>query len=90
MPLITLRDLSIRFHGLPLLDDVTCHVERGQRVGLLGRNGAGKTTLMRLVAGAVKPDSGAVIVAPGTTVALLQQDVPDDMSGTVHDIVAAG
>jgi ATP-binding cassette subfamily F protein uup len=90
MPLITLRDLSIRFHGLPLLDDVTCHVERGQRVGLLGRNGAGKTTLMRLIAGTVTPDSGAVIVAPGTTVALLQQDVPDDMSGTVHDIVAAG
>ncbi len=46
MPLITIRDLTIRFRGPALLDGVNCTIEPGQRIGLLGRNGAGKTTLM--------------------------------------------
>jgi ABC transport system ATP-binding/permease protein len=90
MPLVTLRNLSLRFRGPPLLDDVTCHIEAGQRIGLLGRNGAGKTSLMRLLAGAVQPDAGGVDIAPGATVALLQQDVPHDVAGSVSEIVASG
>ncbi len=90
MPLVSVRNVSIRFRGPPLLDDVTCHVEAGQRIGLLGRNGAGKTTLMRLLAGTVEPDAGAIVFAPGATVALLRQDVPADMTGLVRDIVAVG
>jgi ATP-binding cassette subfamily F protein uup len=90
MPLVTLRNLSLRFRGPSLLDDVTCHVEAGQRIGLLGRNGAGKTSLMRLLAGAIRPDGGSVEFAPGATVALLQQDVPEDLAGSVREIVATG
>jgi ABC transport system ATP-binding/permease protein len=90
MPLVTLRNVSLRFRGPPLLDDVTCHVEAGQRIGLLGRNGAGKTSLMRLLAGAIAPDAGALTFAPGATVALLQQDVPHDLAGTARAIVASG
>jgi ATP-binding cassette subfamily F protein uup len=90
MPLVTLRNLSLRFRGPPLLDDVTCHVEAGQRIGLLGRNGAGKTSLMRLLAGAIQADAGSVDFAPGATVALLQQDVPQDLAGPVREIVATG
>ncbi|MFM7041795.1 MAG: ATP-binding cassette domain-containing protein, partial [Planctomycetaceae bacterium] len=90
MPIVTLRNVSLRFRGPPLLDDVTCHVEAGQRIGLLGRNGAGKTSLLRMLAGAIEPDGGAVDFAPGATVALLQQDVPQDLVGTVHDVVASG
>jgi ATP-binding cassette subfamily F protein uup len=90
MPLVTLQNVSLRFRGPPLLDDVTCHVEAGQRIGLLGRNGAGKTSLLRMLAGAIEPDGGAVDFAPGATVALLQQDVPQDLAGTVHDVVASG
>ncbi|MDA1041189.1 MAG: ATP-binding cassette domain-containing protein, partial [Planctomycetota bacterium] len=90
MPLVTLRNLSLRFRGPPLLDDVTCHVETGQRIGLLGRNGAGKTSLMRLVAGVIQPDAGTVDMAPGATVTLLQQDVPQDVAGSVAEIVASG
>ncbi len=90
MPLVSIRNLSLRFRGPPLLDNVTCHVEAGQRIGLLGRNGAGKTTLMRLIAGSVQPDSGEITFAPGASVALLRQDVPQDMTGLVRDIVATG
>jgi len=90
MSLVSIRNVSLRFRGPALLDDVTCHVEAGQHIGLLGRNGAGKTTLMRLLAGTMQPDAGAIAFAPGATVALLRQDVPDDMTGPVYEIVAAG
>jgi ABC transport system ATP-binding/permease protein len=84
MPLVTIRNVSLRFRGPPLLDDVSCHIEAGQRIGLLGRNGAGKTSFMRLLAGTVSPDSGTVAFTPGATVALLQQDVPLDLTGSSH------
>ena len=76
MPLATLRDVHLRYRGPALLEGVDCHIETGQRIGLLGRNGAGKTSLMRILAGTVVPDQGEVIFAPQATVALLQQDVP--------------
>ncbi len=90
MPLVTIRNVSLAFRGPPLLDDVSCHIEAGQRIGLLGRNGAGKTSFMRLLAGVASPDSGVVDFAPGATVSLLQQDVPQDLTGTVRAIAASG
>ena len=60
MALIRLNELSIGFHGPPLLDGVTCQIEPGQRIGLLGRNGSGKTTLMRMLAGADRARSWRV------------------------------
>ena len=90
MPLVTIRELTFGFGGVPLLDSVSCQVEEGQRIGLLGRNGAGKTTLMRLIAGEVDPDSGELIVEAGKRVALLQQDVPLDIQETIFDVVHCG
>jgi len=90
MPIVTLRDVHLGFRGPPLLDGVECHVEAGQRIGLLGRNGAGKTSFMRLLCGDLTPDSGEVIFAPGTVVSYLQQDVPQEMVGLVREVVATG
>ncbi len=90
MPLITIRDLTIGFRGPPLLDGVSCIIEPGQRIGLLGRNGSGKTTLLRMLSGEVEPDRGEIAFAPGTRLALLQQDVPQDVTGRVRDVVATG
>ena len=90
MPIVTLRDVHLGFRGPPLLDGVECHVEAGQRIGLLGRNGAGKTSFMRLLCGDLAPDSGEVIFAPGTVVSYLQQDVPQELVGLVREVVATG
>ncbi len=90
MPLITVKELRIGFRGPPLLDGVSCQIEPGQRIGLLGRNGAGKTTFMRILSGQVQPDGGQVVLAPGTKVSLLPQDVPDDIAGSVREVVAQG
>ncbi|MEX2186687.1 MAG: ATP-binding cassette domain-containing protein [Pirellulales bacterium] len=90
MPLFTLRDLSIGFRGPVLLDGVSCQIESRERIGLLGRNGSGKTTLMRILHGDVDPDGGEVQFAPGTKVALLPQEVPQGLRGSVAEIVAQG
>ncbi|QDT00123.1 ATP-binding cassette domain-containing protein [Adhaeretor mobilis] len=90
MTLVALEDVTIGFRGPPLLDSVGCRIEQGQRIGLLGRNGAGKTTLMKLVSGALQPDEGRVVVAPGVRVTQLRQDVPRDLHGSVESIVAQG
>lgn len=89
MALITLRDVDLRFRGPPLLDGVSCQIEPGQKIGLLGRNGAGKTTFMRLLLGQVTPDNGQITLAQGAKVALLPQDIPADVTGRVVDVVAS-
>jgi ATP-binding cassette subfamily F protein uup len=88
--LVTLRDLSIRYRGPALFEGVECRIETGQRIGLLGRNGAGKTTLLKMLCQQVEPDHGTVVFAAGMKVALLQQDVPQDLHGASAAIVAQG
>ncbi len=90
MSLITVRELRIGFRGPLLLDGVSCQIEPGQRIGLLGRNGAGKTTLLRMLSGQVQPDGGEITLSPGATVALLPQDVPRDLTGTIREVVSQG
>ena len=90
MPLIAIQDLSIGFRGPQLLDGVSCQIEPGQKIGLLGRNGAGKTTFMRILAGEVEPDAGQVTYAPGIKLSLLPQGVPHDLTGKVIEVVARG
>ena len=88
--LLTLLDLTLHFGGPAILENVNFQLEPGERVCLVGRNGVGKTTLMRVIAGAIKPDSGDVFRPPGAVFAQLTQEIPGDMRGSVHDIVAAG
>jgi ATP-binding cassette subfamily F protein uup len=89
VPQLSLHEVTIAYHGPPLLDGVSCRIDAGERIGLLGRNGSGKTTLMRLLTGAEQPDRGRIEVFPGTRIALLTQEVPE-LAGTVFDIVLAG
>ena len=89
-PIINIAGLSIGYRGPPLLDDVDCRIFRGERIGLLGRNGAGKTTFMRLLCGTETPDHGRIELASGTKIAMLPQDVPDDVVGKVLQVISEG
>ncbi|MGA2619969.1 MAG: ATP-binding cassette domain-containing protein, partial [Thermoguttaceae bacterium] len=90
MPLIALADVNLGFRGPPLLEQANLTIEPGERVCLLGRNGTGKTTLLRLLQGVLEPDRGAVIRQQGLRTAMLPQEVPRDLHGSVFDEVARG
>jgi ATP-binding cassette subfamily F protein uup len=90
MGLIWINDVSIGFGGPLLLDGVTLQIEAGERIGLLGRNGSGKSTLMKLLVGDIAPDTGQLVQSGDIKIAMLPQDVPDDLPGTVYDVVASG
>jgi ABC transport system ATP-binding/permease protein len=87
---IWLHNVSVSLGRPLLLDGVTFAIERGERIGLVGRNGAGKSTLLRMLNGDIPPDKGEIVAHPGLRTALLPQDVPEDLPGTVYDIVASG
>ncbi|MGC8627325.1 MAG: ATP-binding cassette domain-containing protein [Acidimicrobiales bacterium] len=61
-PVLSVRDVSVSYGALLVLDGVSFDVGRGRVVGLVGENGAGKSTLVRCIAGDRVPDSGEVLV----------------------------
>ena len=90
MGLIWINNVSVSFGGPLLLDSVSLQIEEGERIGLLGRNGSGKSTLMKMLSGEIPADQGEIIKNGEVRIAMLPQDVPDDLPGTVYDVVASG
>ena len=58
--MLEVKGVTVDFHGLRAVDDVSFRVDAGQIFGLIGPNGAGKTTLFNAVSGMVRPSSGIV------------------------------
>ncbi len=75
MPLLSLSHVTQHFGGPILLDDVTLAVERGQKIGVVGRNGAGKSTLLKLLAGEDDSVAGQVLRQRGVRVAYQAQEL---------------
>ncbi|WP_019592304.1 ATP-binding cassette domain-containing protein [Thioalkalivibrio sp. ALRh] len=90
MALLTLRDIHLAYGMAPLLDGLNLSLEPGERVAVAGRNGEGKSTLLKVIAGAIQPDSGEVVRQDGLATAYLTQELPPGVEGTVFDVVAEG
>ncbi|MCJ8502952.1 ATP-binding cassette domain-containing protein [Desulfatitalea alkaliphila] len=90
MALIGMRDVRWGFGEPALLDGISFTIEKGERIGLLGRNGVGKSSLLRLLQRRIQPDSGEIIVQQGVRVAALEQEVPTVSDGTLFEVVARG
>ena len=90
MALITLRNVSLGFRGPLVLDQANLTLEPGERVCLLGRNGTGKSTLLRLIAGEIESSEGEIARQQGLVTAMLPQEVPRELSGTVFEEVSRG
>ena len=58
MPVLDVREVSVRFGGIVALDELSFAVESGEICGLIGPNGAGKTTLFNVVSRIYQPSSG--------------------------------
>jgi urea transport system ATP-binding protein len=57
---LTLTDLTVRFDGLTVLDNLSLSLARGEMRFLIGPNGAGKTTLLDVITGKTRPHHGTV------------------------------
>ncbi len=87
---VQIAAVSLSYGDLEVFADVSATIRPRDRVALLGRNGAGKTSLLRLVAGQLQPDRGAVHVPGGTRVALHDQRPPIASGETLGAYVGAG
>ena len=59
-PLLSVRDVSVSFGGVKVLDDINLDVKPGEIRGLIGPNGAGKTTMLNVISGIHPPHQGDV------------------------------
>jgi ATP-binding cassette subfamily F protein uup len=90
MPLLILDKLELAFGHWPLLDGACLVLDKGDRVGLIGRNGTGKSSLLRIVAGQDKPDAGEVWRQPGLRLGYVPQEPLFAEGHTIYEAVAEG
>ncbi|MCC6455325.1 MAG: metal ABC transporter ATP-binding protein [Caldilineaceae bacterium] len=62
-PALELEGVTVRYEGMPALDNVSFSVRRGDQVAVVGPNGAGKSTLFNVITGILKPQQGIVRIA---------------------------
>ena len=74
MTLLTLLSAELAYGLTPLLDQATCTLNPGDRIGLIGRNGTGKSTLLGVMAGRVTLDDGEVQSRDGLRVITVEQE----------------
>ena len=85
--LVNLESVSKAFDIRPLLTDVSLGVSENQRIGIVGRNGDGKSTLLKIMAGAIEPDTGRVAKANSVRIGILNQTDTAPAGVSVRDVV---
>jgi ATP-binding cassette subfamily F protein uup len=88
---VELRKVGKHYGGKPVVQDFSCRILRGDKVGLIGPNGSGKTTLLKLILGELQPDTGQVRLGTNLDFAYFDQfrAVLDD-EATLVDTISAG
>ncbi|OGZ43224.1 MAG: hypothetical protein A2719_00840 [Candidatus Ryanbacteria bacterium RIFCSPHIGHO2_01_FULL_45_22] len=72
--IVRFEDVSFEYgHKHPIVKEVSFSLRGGSKSALMGQNGAGKSTLFALITGALKPESGAIHIAQGLTIATARQ-----------------
>jgi len=83
LTLLTVKGLNKQYAGQNALSGVDLEITPGKIVGLLGPNASGKTTLLKIIAGLLQPDKGAIIypdnVKPGSRAKSAVSFTPDNM-----------
>jgi ATP-binding cassette, subfamily F, member 3 len=89
---LELRNAHKAYGDLVVFDRVNLHVERGDRIALVGPNGVGKSTMMRLLSGEEAPDSGERVEGHHIVMQYFAQDEATrmDPAPTVYETLASG
>jgi len=84
--MLSAENIRYDINGHQVFKDVSFSINRGDKIGLVGRNGAGKTTLLRMLAGEIEPTGGQLSLGD-YEVGLLPQDLSDWLGHSVYDFV---
>lgn len=90
MPLLTLDNAQLAFGHWPLLDGAELVLDKGQRIGLIGRNGAGKSSMMKVLSGKQALDDGKLWVSPDAVISFVPQEPVFQDGHTVFEAVSEG
>ena len=83
MNILNIEHISKTYGEKVIFDDVSCGIQEGEKVGIIGINGMGKTTLLRMIAGEEEPDEGQIIRQNGIKIAYLPQNPKFPKDATV-------
>lgn len=81
--MLDIHNLSVYFTGKYLFKEISFQVNKGDRIGLIGKNGAGKSTLLKLIVGDESYESGNITYAKSVDVAMLRQDLDFNNDSTL-------
>jgi ATP-binding cassette subfamily F protein uup len=86
-----LEHVSKAYGDHKIIEDFSCRIQRGDKIGLLGPNGCGKSTLLKIILGQLQPDSGQVKLGTKISVAYFDQlrEQLDD-EATLADTISQG
>lgn len=82
--ILSVNNISKSFHEVPILKNVSFHIEDYEKAAIVGINGAGKTTLLRIIMGELSADEGLVTFAKDKTVGYLSQQEAVSGENTIY------
>jgi ATP-binding cassette subfamily F protein uup len=85
MHYVTVEDLGKSYGIKPLFNNITFHINEGDKIALIARNGSGKSTLLRILAGLEQADTGKVWINKGVNTVLFEQDPQFSESSSILD-----
>jgi len=87
--MLHLNDVVFRIEGRPLFDQATLAINKGSKVGFVGRNGTGKSTLFNLIKGTLSPDAGSINIRKGARLGFVDQEVPSGPQSLLDTVLEA-
>lgn len=82
--ILSVNNIGKAFHEVPILKNVSFHIEDYEKAAIVGINGAGKTTLLRIIMGELPADEGLVTFAKDKTVGYLSQQEAVSGENTIY------
>lgn len=84
MNILSAQNLEKTVKDEPLFTNLTFGLEKGEKIGIVGKNGAGKSTLLKVLAKEIVMDEGILSIKNGADVAYLEQNVPFSQDDTIE------
>lgn len=90
MSVINVEHISKLYGDKMILEDLSCSVDEGDKIGIIGINGTGKSTLLRIIAGEGEADEGKIIFSNGMTIGWMGQNPEFDEESSILKYVCEG